>query len=91
MSEQNIYVWMTLKSPDKPDYMSTRLVFVGPEEACIDFVQKATWLTLRPEFRAGYNFIWRQLKPNTIYCTISAGRNGANRIMKKFKVNIIKK
>lgn len=91
MSEQNIYVWMTLKSPDKQNHTSSRIVFVGPEEACIDFVQKAVWSTLRPEFKAAYNFIWRQLKPSTIYCTISAGREGTNRIVKKFKVNIIKK
>lgn len=90
MPEQNIYVWMTLKSPDKQEYMSSRIVFIGPEEACIDFVQKVSWPTLKPEFRAAYNFIWR-LKPNTIYCTISAGRKGINDITKKFKVNIIKK
>lgn len=93
MLEQNIYVWMTLKSSDGRGGESTSIVFAGSEEACIDFVRKTAWPTLRPQFKEAYNsnFIWRQLKPNTMYCTISAGREGTNRIVKKFKVNIIKK
>ena len=88
--EQNPYVWMTLRSSDGRGGESSRIVFTGPEESCISFVQKAKWDTLRPEFKAAYNFVWWKLEPSIMHCTISAGRKGINHIEKSFTINIIK-
>ena len=85
---------MTLRSSDGREGESARLIFIGSEESCISFVREAKWDTLRPEFKAAYksayNLLWRALKPSIIYCTISAGRNGVNRVEKSFTVNLIK-
>lgn len=89
--EQNIYVWMTLRSSDGRGGVSSRIVFIGPEESCISFVQKVKWDTLKPEFKAAYNVVWRTLKPSIMHCTISAGREGTNRIEKNFVITIKKK
>ena len=89
--EQNIYVWMTLRSSDGRGGVSSRIVFIGSEESCISFVREAKWDTLRPEFKAAYNISWRALKPSVMRCTISAGREGVNRIEKSFTININRK
>ena len=88
--EQNIYVWMTLRSSDDRGGESARIIFIGSEESCISFAREATWDTLRPEFKSAYNLLWRALKPSIMHCTISAGRRGVNRVEKHFTVNIIK-
>lgn len=81
---------MTLKSSDGRGGVSSRIVFVGPEELCIAFVRKVKWDTLRPEFKAAYRSWWRELEPRRMHCTISAGRRGVNRVEKSFTINIIK-
>ena len=81
---------MTLRSSDGRGGVSSRIVFIGSEESCISFVREAKWDTLRPEFKAAYNISWRALKPSVMRCTISAGREGVNRIEKSFTINIIK-
>lgn len=88
--EQNIYVWMTLRSSDGRGGESSRIVFIGSEESCISFVREAKWDTIKPEFKAAYNIVWRMLKPSIMHCTISAGREGINRIKKSFTITIKK-
>ena len=81
---------MTLKSSDGRGGKSSRIVFIGSEESCISFVREAKWDTLKPEFKAAYNATWRMLKPSIMHCTISAGREGVNRVEKNFTINIVK-
>lgn len=86
--EQNIYVWMDLRSSDNRGGKSSRIVFIGKENECIEFVRCAKWSTLKREFGKAYNAFWTMMKPEQMICTVSAGRKGINRIEKSYTVNI---
>lgn len=86
--EQNIYVWMDLRSSDNRGGKSSRIVFIGKENECIEFVKSANWSTLKREFGKAYRAFWTMIKPAQMICTVSAGRKGINHVEKSYTVNI---
>lgn len=80
---ESIYVWMNLRSIDGRGGESSRIIFIGKEKDCIEFVKSVKWTTIKNEFKKSYMTFWSMLKPERMECRISAGS-----IERKFLVNI---